>query len=835
MASRSKPRDPGGSAAAGQTTPERRETPGPGAEAPPEPEPEDPREAWLRVHRFHLRGPRPGEAPVSADLLPLLFDSFRDASRVRGDWPLFLPPANGGGQDRLAVALPEALREALDTAAPGEDGRVLRDNLPRAERLLRERTNGGSAPVAAPSLLEQAGEALRAELGLSEATDHKLAEQWKAMAAAFPADGHFLGYGELAPLHLLLQAARVRVSPRREAFRREVTDLAHRLRSLLDVETAKDHSNEPDALNRSVAPVGASHLDFTKLSKMVGSRRGTERMEPARLARVKNALAALEAALSVEPAPLVVLVHDGAADAAALQGEAGWSQTKAKDPCAGALTVFEQEAERWVDVLRAVRIARLEIDGRFDEAVHGPWAEAFSPTSFSPEELLLLPAVVALDSADRVAASGMLSLSRLLLSGKPVQALVTVHPARNPGASGDDPLSGQRLELGYLGIGHRKALVQQTSAARPDHLGEGLLRGLDAVQPALHVLAQPPAGEGSSLPPWLVAGAAVEGRAHPFFRYDPGAGSTWAGRMAFAGNAQPEEDWPEHAWLPRGEEDESKARPVAFGFADFALLDPALRAHFRAVPAACPAESLRPISEWIALDEEEALASVPYVEAVDGRGETHRLAVTRPLALATRERLDFWHTLQELAGIRNQYVQEAARRVREEAAAEAAAERDALEARHAEDLEAARREAAGAAMEALARRLLDMDLEAGPIAPVARPAAAPAPAGAAPEAPAEAPPTEAPTAPAVEEEVSEEPWIDTPLCTSCNDCTNINPLLFVYDGNKQAHIGDARAGTYAQLVQAAEKCPARCIHPGKPLDPSEPNLEELAKRAEPFL
>ena len=58
--------------------------------------------------------------------------------------------------------------------------------------------------------------------------------------------------------------------------------------------------------------------------------------------------------------------------------------------------------------------------------------------------------------------------------------------------------------------------------------------------------------------------------------------------------------------------------------------------------------------------------------------------------------------------------------------------------------------------------------------------------------------------------------------------------MFVYDANKQAVIGDPRAGTYRQLVEAAEKCPAKCIHPGLPLDPSEPDLEELERRAAPF-
>ena len=97
----------------------------------------------------------------------------------------------------------------------------------------------------------------------------------------------------------------------------------------------------------------------------------------------------------------------------------------------------------------------------------------------------------------------------------------------------------------------------------------------------------------------------------------------------------------------------------------------------------------------------------------------------------------------------------------------------------------------------------------------------------------------APAAPAVEEEEEEEalamePYIDTALCTSCNECTNINRKLFAYDDNKQAYIKDARAGTFAEIVKAAELCPAGIIHPGTPLNPRERDLEKWIERAKPF-
>ena len=71
-----------------------------------------------------------------------------------------------------------------------------------------------------------------------------------------------------------------------------------------------------------------------------------------------------------------------------------------------------------------------------------------------------------------------------------------------------------------------------------------------------------------------------------------------------------------------------------------------------------------------------------------------------------------------------------------------------------------------------------------------------------------------------------EAYIETARCTSCNECTNLNGRMFAYDDNKQAYIKDVHAGTFAQLVQAAEKCPAGIIHPGDPVNPKEKDLEK---------
>ena len=85
-----------------------------------------------------------------------------------------------------------------------------------------------------------------------------------------------------------------------------------------------------------------------------------------------------------------------------------------------------------------------------------------------------------------------------------------------------------------------------------------------------------------------------------------------------------------------------------------------------------------------------------------------------------------------------------------------------------------------------------------------------------------------------DDDLAMAPYIDTALCTTCDDCININKKLFGYNDDKQAYIKDASAGTFAQLVKAAEKCPAEIIHPGTPINPKEKDLEKWIKRAEPF-
>ena len=154
------------------------------------------------------------------------------------------------------------------------------------------------------------------------------------------------------------------------------------------------------------------------------------------------------------------------------------------------------------------------------------------------------------------------------------------------------------------------------------------------------------------------------------------------------------------------------------------------------------------------------------------------------------------------------------------------------------------------AMDKLASALLGLDLEGlsfsgktterpraaavtsapAPEAPVEK-----APAPTEPAAPAPAPAAAAPApAPVQEEALDVDAWIDTPLCTSCNECIENNGQIFQYNEDKQAFVANPKGGPYADIVKAAERCPVSIIHPGTPWEKDDPDLKELVERAKPF-
>jgi hypothetical protein len=324
------------------------------------------------------------------------------------------------------------------------------------------------------------------------------------------------------------------------------------------------------------------------------------------------------------------------------------------------------------------------------------------------------------------------------------------------------------------------------------------MRGITWTGPALFSVFSGAAGASSDLPPYLMAAAAMDSRAFPAFVYDPSAGPDWASRLDVQANPQPDADWPIRSLAYEDEAHQRIREDLPFTFVDFLACDRRNDRHLAGAPRGVRTDSLMPINAWLAAEPTGMPTSVPSVLMVDRDHRLHRVVVDEKLMRDARRCRQVWHSLQELGGIHNSHAERLLERERE-------ARRDD-EARERRDREHQARETR----------------QAGESVPAAAPAETSDAAAAV-------------VANQDEAQSPEEPYIDTPRCSTCNECVQINNRMFAYNENRQAYIADATAGTYRQLVEAAESCQVSVIHPGKPRDPREPGLEELLLRAGSFL
>jgi pyruvate-ferredoxin/flavodoxin oxidoreductase len=402
--------------------------------------------------------------------------------------------------------------------------------------------------------------------------------------------------------------------------------------------------------------------------------------------------------------------------------------------------------------------------------------------------------------------------------------------------------------MALLAMAHRNVFVLQSSQASPAHMLGGVLKGLQSPYPAvfaLHCPCPPEHGLGDDQPP-DAAKLSLESRAYPLMLYDPSEGKALADRLSLDGNPSMDEPWPEYDLTYLGEDGSQQTKTLPVTIADWAATESRFKKHFKKVKDGAQDE-LVPFHEYIAKPPEDREGAVPFIYVLERDKKLGSLTVSNEMVELAEDRIEVWNLLKEMAG--EGVVEPEAEVAFEEQAAQIRAEYEAKIA----DLKKkfpqviARRLAeglvrAGNGQQTVADLLgkvqgmegltpITADAVAG-FGAVAAPAAAPVESGDGGAATAVA--TAAAPAVEEEEELALEPYIDSARCTTCDECTKLNKRLFAYDDKKKAYIKDPKAGTFKQLVQAAERCPVRIIHPGTPLNKKEKDLAKWMKRAEPF-
>ena len=742
---------------------------------------------------FFLTGRRSSEyldAVDGLDLRPALFAGYRELTQLRFDFPLVLVADRA---DKLFVqSLSGLVDGALGVAARGSESERIRKHVLRLEQEIRTLAASGATGTLSALWDQAAGRLVKG----TDRADKLLEDSLRRARAAVKIEGEVADCDAALPARLLRHAWNAVQKRKCEGLRKDLDRLVLKLSDILKADFERSEAGR--SAKHLKASVGTGYddaFDFDAMSRLLGKALPKDVFPESRRRRIRELLAAL-GAQQFFPSPA----------AAAKKTVAAKPYSFLFDSCADALAAFRERMPKLIELARAIAIAELEIDGQYSESRHDALFDQFGANGLDPQDLAPFPDYLVCVNAEKMQALEHAQLMEILSSGLPIKVLLQIDDILEESPNSEGSLtSGMRSrQIANMAIGLNEVYVLQSASSNLFRFRERMLRGLTYRGPALFSVFSGASGKASGLPPYLMSAAAMESRAFPAFTYDPSAGPNWASRFYLEANSQVDLDWPIQGFVYEDEQHQRVSEDLAFTLVDFVASDRRYAKHFARVPREKWNGGMIPVDESLTRERKGLPDKVPSLLMVDADNVLQKVLVDERLIREARRCREMWHSLQELGGVHNSHAEKLLAR-----------ERKAWEERMRQEAEAH-----------------------AAVAPAGAVPAAPSATGA-PTTPAA---TGAPTTPAATgaaaapepERSPDEAYIETARCSTCNECTQLNSKMFAYDANQQAYIADINAGTYAQLVEAAESCQVSVIHPGKPRNPNEPGLEELLKRAEPF-
>ncbi|MDP2805469.1 MAG: 2-oxoacid:acceptor oxidoreductase family protein [Gallionellaceae bacterium] len=627
-------------------------------------------------------------------------------------------------------------------------------------------------------------------------------------------DGACLGCGEKGTIHLFTATVTALMQPRVKTFLAKletlITNLENHIRLRLG---SKVNLADTDGLMEAIANYSGHDLTLAKLTETLLARHPAEPIDPQWLKRVTQMLEKLkdlrwrylEGPTKQGRAEMGIINSTGCTSVWASTYPFNpypfpWTSHLFQDSPSVAMGVFEGHMAKMVEGFKTVRQAEIELAGGYLPEDHDKFFAHFNWEQLSDEEFHLCPPVVAMGGDGAMFDIGFQNLSRALMSGKPIKVLIvdTQVYSNTGGQACTSGFIGQvadmspygasqhgktesRKEISLIGMAHRTSFILQSALSNTTHLLEGFIDGLNSRRPALfniYAVCPPEHGVGDNSAV-VQSKMAVESRAFPLFRFDPDAGVTFSECATLEGNPLLDADWPSYNLEYVDEAGNKNSMSLAMTFADFALSEGRFAKQFKKAPSETWNDDMVLLGEFLQLSEDERDGKFPFIWTVDKKNRLLRVLVSKEMVLSCEERLRFWQQMKDVTGVgRVSSNEEAiANRVRQE--------------------------------------LIQMLSSGVTASSSSSPALVQVPSA-----------TNAADYEAV--------FIDTPECTACDECTNINPKIFAYNEQKKAVIINPKAGNYLDIVKAAEKCTAGIIHPGTPWNMSEANIEKLKQRAAKF-
>jgi pyruvate-ferredoxin/flavodoxin oxidoreductase len=345
-----------------------------------------------------------------------------------------------------------------------------------------------------------------------------------------------------------------------------------------------------------------------------------------------------------------------------------WVNSLFQDTPAVAKGIFEGLSAEASGDIRALRIAKLDLDDDYDPQVHDRFFRLFGWSQFTPEELGLLPTVISMGGDGATYDIGFGALSRLLSTTTPIKVVVlnTGVYSNTGGQASTASLTGQdsdlsrfgaahsgkqedRKELGLIAAFHPNVFVVQTCTALQGHFMKNVMEYLnhndspavlDVYTPcqAEHGIADAASSRHARM--------AVESRMNPVFVHNPRRAGELHKRFSLDGNPDSGKDWTTNA-IEYVEDGVTKLLEVPLTPADFALTESRFKKQFRRLAADAVGV---PVHEYIELSAAEREGKTSFVWSTDDDKKLIKLETSQTLIYLVEERRKYWRTLQYLSG-----------------------------------------------------------------------------------------------------------------------------------------------------------------------------------------
>ncbi|PCJ27173.1 MAG: hypothetical protein COA97_04170 [Flavobacteriales bacterium] len=758
-------------------------------------------------------------------LSPVIMAPLYTSKLIGTDFPVWVADENFEGDGELCLSLKELLTQCLNEIAPNEeDAHILKENIERITHIANEQL-ADKKPQLFPSIITQVLDELENQLEVSGDEVTAFNKSLKNLKKTLPSNGVLLPYSNNTSFQILEASMTATLTQARKKLTYNISQLKCRLNDLLRVEREKNPNKTNVEKTKDSYGFADSMLNFEELSSM-SPNPGAESMGKERVQRITAVVKELEKGETILNQQGFLFVDENLhnnknIEWSTLFGNITVEAYKKGNGCDTVSGCFNKNITAWTKLYIAKRIGELEFKSVYQADVHDDYFEHFNWGNFTTEELNNCPHFVLIADDVQLYETELSKLSSVFAKNIPVKIVAV----KRDNYGTETGLHSQ-TELGALMISHKNIYVAQSTSITPKYLFNSFSTGLNSFAPAFFNVLN--VDEKTHTNPYLWTSASVESRDFPGFTFNGILGTSWGSRFEVANNPQANLQCPIHELTVVNAEGKKEEMEFPFTFADQAALNPAYHHHFMPVNSSYWNDNLIVLTDYMANNVEKNVGKVPFIWMMNATNEIQKVAVSWSIVLATQERLDFWRFLQENSGINNYHVTKAVENAKAEMQGQLDKEIEQLKSEHETKIQNIREEEAGKVMENLTSVLLNLDTTNIVTTNAATPSVSSSPAIETDEVVKKEAPVEE------ESTLSNDPYIDTALCTSCNECLDLNPQMFKYNGDKMAFIADAKAGTFYQLVEAAELCPVAIIHPGSPLNPDEADLDDLVERAAKF-